>query len=194
VKDGSTTVTVEDGVVQVESGEHLYQLRKDQQLVVSLDTPPIGPTAVDAAEIHGWASGILPETKAEELFVRLVQGEDSSTELTGRVAFVIDTLQDARLSEVDAIRISWNPKALTNHEVSYDITVTDGAGTLLFEDRLDGEDFEKLDGHYDVHMAEPIRDVRTLVVRLIPDRSTGERQIDTFEVKAKTKIESPRSQ
>ena len=194
VKGGRTTVIVENGYVQVESGEHLYQLHGNQRVVVSLTEAPIGPVDVDAAEVHRWARGILPEAKAEKLFRRLFEGEDTSTELTGRVAFVIDTLQDGRPSEVDAIRISWNPDELTSDRVSYGITVSDGAGKLLLEDRLNADEFGKRDGYYDVVLDEPIRDVRTLVVRLIPDRSTGSRQIDTFEVKAKTKVESSRIQ
>lgn len=189
VKDGRMTVTVEEGLVQVESGDHLYQLHDNQQVSVSLDGPPIGPTEVDAAAIHRWASGINPEDRAEALFLRLVEGKDQSTELSGRVAFVIDTHQQGRASEVDAIRIFWDPADVTSDEVSYGISISDGSGALIREDRLDASAFSRIEGYYDVILTEPIRDVSTLIVRLVPDQSTGGRQINSFGVNARTKVE-----
>ncbi len=184
------TVTVESGHVQVESGEHLYQLHDNQQVMVSPSEAPAGPHEVDASEVHRWAAAIQPDQTAQAFFEEIVDESANSEELPGRIAFVIDTLQDGRTSEVDAIRIYWDTNNLPENGASYDVTVSDGSGRLLRQARLTADLIRnRKDGYFDVILDEPIRRVRTLVVRLIPDLKSGLEEIDSFEVKARTRAE-----
>lgn len=184
------TVTVESGHVQVESGEHLYQLHDNQQVMVSASEAPVGPREVNASEVHRWADAIQPDQTAQAFFEEVVGESVNSEELPGRIAFVIDTLQDGHTSEVDAIRIYWDTKNLPANGASYDVTVSDGSGHVLRQARLTADLIRsRKDGYFDVILDEPIRQVRTLVVRLIPDLKSGLEEIDSFEVKARTRVE-----
>lgn len=191
VAGNQTTITVERGNVQVESGEHLYRLMKDQQVVVSSLRQPTGPVQVEAAEIDAWANGMIADPKAEALFVEAVQSKVATSELTGRLAFVIDTMQKGQPRQVDAIRIYWQPGTGDVAHNSYEVTISDGSGRLLHEAHLDGAIFTDPNVEfYEIALEEPIRDVRTLVVRLIPDQTTDGFETDSFEVKAQAKVES----
>ncbi|GMV94701.1 MAG: hypothetical protein AMXMBFR82_44790 [Candidatus Hydrogenedentota bacterium] len=191
VAEGRTTVTVESGHVQVESGEHLYQLQANQQVIVSLYEDPKGPLEVKASALHQWADSIQTDAAGLEAFARLSEDKDLSKELQGRIAFVIDTTQDGRPREVDAIRLYWGTEEMPASGVSYDVTITDGFGNILRQEHLDAALFrERQDGYYDVVLEDPIRDVRTLVVRLVPDQMNHGEEINIFDVRARTRAEA----
>ncbi len=191
VVEDRTTVTVESGHVQVESGEYLYQLHDNQQVVVSLSREHIGPLEVEAKALHQWADSIQSDPAGADAFARIIDEQDQSKELQGRIAFVIDTTQDGRPREVDAIRLYWDTEELPASGVSYDVSITDGFGNVLRQEHLDASLFlERQDGYYDVVLEDPIRDVRTLVVRLIPDQTGDGEEVNIFDVRARTRAEA----
>ena len=189
VTDDLTTVTVERGEVQVESGEHLFRLTVNQQVRVFTDGRAEGPFIVEAEKLHAWAYAIDPAPQTEEVFAEAERTLENVTELPGREAFVIEAVRDGRSLQVDVIRIAWANEPGADSYSSYEVTVSDGRGELLHSSRLNGALFSEPGvSSYDVVLKTPIRNKRTLYVRLIPDHATGDRALSGLEVKARVTL------
>ncbi|MCC6698105.1 MAG: FecR domain-containing protein [Candidatus Hydrogenedentes bacterium] len=189
VANDLTTVTVERGEVQVECGEHLFRLGVNQQVRVYVDGTAEGPFEVEAVKVHAWAHEINAAPQIQEVFAEAASRQENMTELSGKAAFVIDTVRDGRALQVDVIRIAWSNEPGFGSYCAYEVSVSDGRGDLVHSARLNGAVFSEPGiTSYDVVLKEPIRNKRTLYVRLIPDLSTGDRALSGLEVKARVTI------
>ncbi len=184
VKDAQTTVTVERGLVQVENDERFCQLTAGQQVTMGPDGLS-DPIRFEPSRIDAWASGIVPDERAEALFRETVLSHVATTELPGRMAFVIDTTQGGQEWHITAIRVYWKQDNAKTGHCAYDVYVSGGDGKPLLKGRIDGSLFDnKLKSYYEIPIPNAIANVKSLIVRLVPDHSVGTVVNDTLDVKA----------
>ncbi|MBX7258779.1 MAG: FecR domain-containing protein [Candidatus Hydrogenedentes bacterium] len=185
VKNAITTVTVERGLVQVENGTNFCRLEGGQQVTISTQGLS-APIEVDAAAIHAWAKPISPDADSEALFEDAVLPKSEATELPGRVAFFVDTSQNGKSWDVTAIRVYWQPDQIATGHCGYDVYVSSGNGTPIFKAFIDGSVFaDKRSSSYEIPVPNgPIRGVMSLIVRLVPNRVSGDIVNNTLDVKA----------
>lgn len=183
-RDNETTVTVERGRVQVANSteSRFRQLESGEQLATRSDGDLTTPVKVDTHLVHAWARRIQPDDSAEALFERTIQANAITGELPARAVYMI---WEVSSGSITAVRIYWQPDAITAGHCSYDVHVSDGALRPLFQGRIDGSVFaDKSVSSYDIVPPEPINGVRSLAVQLIPDLSTGSVETKDFTVKA----------
>jgi len=185
VQDAVTTVTVERGRVQVENKDRFCRLEGGQQVTISSQGLS-NPIAVDAVAIHAWAQALNPDAASEAMFENAVLPQAESAELPGRVAFFVDTSKNGKSWDVTAIRVYWQPDKFESGHCGYDVHVSSGNGQPIFNAYIDGSVFaDKSVSSYEIPVPKgPIKDVMSLIVRLVPNRSTGTVVNGTLNVKA----------
>ena len=178
VGDAATTVTVTDGDILVRNSVGQIAVSKGNQLVFKNDMPLESPRPVDTASLMAWADAIVPDPGAIALFRQTLELRRS---LTAPIpAEPIHLLRDLKERVIDDMLVEWKPDGRTAGHCGYIIHVADSDGKLLMLDTLDSELFNNpaLD-HAEIAVPNgPIRGVDVIHIRLIPDHTPGNVEVD----------------
>ncbi|MBI5095041.1 MAG: FecR domain-containing protein [Candidatus Hydrogenedentes bacterium] len=187
VTKNETTVTVKRGNVTAENALNVRSLVAGDQVVLPAtgEVPPVH--AVDVVAVTKWADLLSPEERATTAFDYFLKRFGSQTELTGRAVFLFNTQRDdGAPMAVKSIELSWNPDSNSAHHCGYTVYVFDDASRVLFRERIDASVFNdhSLRSIEIPVPGKPIKGVKQLSVRLVPDYRSGEIQTSFDKVTA----------
>ena len=175
--NGETLVTVERGVVFVESVSDPTRFRSvyaNEQVATGADFGPSEPVQVDASAWVAWATSVTPERDALDVFARhfgpVVESEDHE----GIPHFLSAT------RNVNSVRIAWDPATSPAKFHDYTVYVSEYGGDSLARHRVDGSTFNqtapryKEKVYYTVPLDPDVLSGRGLIdVKVVPDTTTG---------------------
>ncbi len=172
-----TTVSVEDGEVQVENGEGFRLIHAGEQLGWAPGEKPPLPQQADVERATAWARAIHPDSEAEAVYqAQIAAPTESPTELAAKEVFLIDVMQGGRQWNVGSLRISWQGPLPSGEEYSgYDIYVYDQYMQPVTKETVDANTFtESQDNYIDLPIEDAFHDgIQMLTIRLAPTQENA---------------------
>ena len=186
VGQARTTVTVARGEVTVERGHRFKVVSHGQQVRVPQTGELAEPRAVDTAPVLAWAEHITPDPSADSLFAKSILAKSENLELAAESSFIITMPPGDLPRSIEAIRLYWDSSKPLAGKGGYDLYVSDGGMRPLFKTRVEGTVFEDpLRECFEIVVpGRPLREVRALVLRLVPVPGTEPAEIPGLQVKA----------
>lgn len=184
VSGETTTVTVTEGDILVENSAGKTAVSRGNQVAFTRNDPMPKPRAVDTAPLMAWADAIVPDPGAMALFLEtLEQRTAANMAIAAEPVYAVGPLKGRMVEE---FILTWVPDSVADGHCSYTLYVTDTDGQLRMLDSIDGAVFD------DPNRAQititvpdaPIQDVDVLHIKLIPDYSTGDAEVEFVDVSA----------
>lgn len=184
VTGDDTMVSVADGEVTVEAGDHFRVVQPGYEMHIPANGTPYEPRPVAVEPLLAWAQSVKPDGPNAERLREIKAQAGAYLRQPALHSYLVDL---AGKDTVTAIGFDWEPGPYAGEYCSYDIYVSDAAMTPLFKGRLDGALFADPErrSHEVLVPGKPITDVRALFIRLVPDFSTGTPEPLNLSVKAK---------
>jgi len=181
VEQGMTVVTVADGCVQVETDVAFRELNAGEQATLRIGKRPLDVLAVDALAELAWAEAIVPDGNAQLAFADTVAPK-SPAPMAAEQFFVVQTNGRA----VQSLTFEWKPAGDVANTGGYYVYVYDDQMSQLFSDHVRAEFFQIPDRRsVDVVVpGDPLRDVRVLHIKVVPDGDAGESETVFTKVSA----------
>lgn len=181
VEEDRSIITCAEGRVQVDNGVAFRELNAGDQVILMVGKKPLNVSPVDAAKELAWADGISPDSSAEEFFASSVTPKAVSS-MTGDQVFVVQTNGRA----VQSLSFEWKASGGKPIRNGYYVHVYDDHMNLLFTEYLKPEVLYSAERNsYDLVVpGEPLRDVRILHIKVMPDSRTGESETSFTKVSA----------
>jgi hypothetical protein len=193
VSEAGTTIRVERGEVLVGNDRSFVNLTQGQEASLSTDRGLRGPHPCDVGEAASWAKSIAPQAAAERLFHRMVVSQSVRAELPAKAMFSIEPPEGPNAWQFTSINVYWRPGQFRTRHCSYDVFVHDGQMRPLFMERIPGSAFDDTDrASLELPVpGSPIGGVDYLVVRLVPDYSTGHVEPEDVTVSGMAQVVTP---
>ncbi|GMW02345.1 MAG: hypothetical protein AMXMBFR84_34810 [Candidatus Hydrogenedentota bacterium] len=188
VKPDNTVVTVERGEVHVAQGDHFTILELGQQAHMSKGGG-IRKTDVNAHDAHSWAHALEADASADLLFASKMQNRVAPFDEPEARPYTWEMhLAGSGAKAVTGMVLNWRPDGLTTGHCSYDLYVTDEKNNPLFKCKVNGAIFRNPErSSFNVELPNGrIEGVRWIQIRLIPDYSTGQVEMDSFTILLQT--------
>jgi len=181
VEENMTVVTVSEGRVQVENDVAFRELNAGEQVTLRIGKRPLEPVSVDAEAELAWADAISPDSGAQRAFAETVR-PNYMANMTAEQVFVVQTNGRA----VQSLTFEWKPEDGVAIQGGYYVYVYDDHMNQLFSDHIRAEVFQFADSNsFDVVVpGEPIRDVRVLHIKVVPDGVAGDTETTFTKVSA----------
>lgn len=179
VERDQTTVSVENGQVQVENSAGFRLVHPGEQVRWAAGEEPPLPQKADIERATAWARTIVPDSEAEEVYLAqlaLAAPAESPTELAAKEVFLIDVMQGGRRWEVSSLRISWEGPLPSDQAYSgYEVYVYDQDMHPVTKVEVDGTTFTDSREHYiDLPLEDAFHDgIKMLTVRLAPTQENA---------------------
>ena len=175
VNANETTVTVEEGEVQVENSRGFRLIGAGEELRVAQGREPSEPRRVNAAATASWARGIEADDMALGLLASLSASHGYTAQLSAKDVFLVDMSSSGGRLEIVGLRLSWDPAMGSANYASYHIYGYDEHMKPVFKGFVDGRVFNDEERYYDLSIDEgPLRGLNVLTVRAAPDPAGGE--------------------
>ncbi|MFP4191750.1 MAG: FecR domain-containing protein [Candidatus Hydrogenedentota bacterium] len=170
-----TTVSVEEGHVQVENSEGFRLVHPNEQVRWAAgEEPPLAQKA-DIGPVTAWAQAIVPDSEAENVYqAQLAASSERPTELAAKEVFLIDVMQGGRRWDISSLRISWDGPLPPDQTYSgYEVYVYDQDMQPVTKEEVDGNMFTNArnagDEYIDLPLENKVHDgIKMLTVRLAP--------------------------
>lgn len=177
------TVTVAEGSVQVDNDVAFGRVEPGQQVDLAIGAQLLEARPVNVASVSAWADLIQPDPKAALLFQERIEPKgDTRTLASYQVGIVTDAVQNR---SVKGVFIEWEPDALLSGHCGYDVFVFERKKPL-FKGHVGGSIFDdKKMRSYTISVpGNPIRNVKRLDIKIVPDRSEGSVETEFAEISA----------
>lgn len=181
VEEDRSVITCGEGRVQVDNGVAFRELNAGDQVVLMVGKKPLDVAQVDSQMELAWAEAISPDSGAQALFASSVAPKSISN-MTGDQVFVVQTNGRA----VQSLAFEWKASGARPIRSGYYVHVYDDHMKLLFTEYLKPEVLQSAERNsYDLVVpGEPLRDVRILHIKVMPDSRTGESETSFTKVSA----------
>lgn len=172
VNRDQTTVSVEEGHVQVENSEGFRLVHANEQVRWAAGEAPPLPQKADLGRATAWAQAIVPDSEAEKVYqAQLAGSSERPTELAAKEVFLIDLMQGGRRWDISSLRISWEGPLPSDQTYSgYEVYVYDQDMQPVTKEEVDGNVFtDSRDDYTDLPLENMLHDgIKMLTVRLAP--------------------------
>lgn len=181
VEEDMTVVTVAEGRVQVENDVAFREINAGEQVVLRIGKRPLESISVDAETELAWANDITPDTGTQRTFAETVK-PIYVAHMPAEQVFVVQTNGRA----VQSLTFEWKPEQGVANQGGYYVYVYDDHMNQLFSDHIRPEVFQVAECQScDIMVpGEPIRDVRVLHIKVVPDGVAGDRETTFTKVSA----------
>lgn len=169
-----TLVTLASGSLEIQNGTTQGELKPGQQTCFTRGQNAITVRAVDAPQVLDWASAIVPDTDAFDLFARQVQPRVPA-QIEADQVFAVITTKDGKPRAVTSFRLTWSPNVNAVERCGYNVHVYNDAMHELFSEHIDGSVFANPNRKsYEIDVpGEPIDNAGVLHVKIAPDLESG---------------------
>ena len=178
----STTVTVVDGMVQVENDRAFVSLRAGERAEVRSGEGQLQAERVDAKLVAAWSLGIQAAEGTNALFAQQIPQRPSQI-LRAEQLFVVLPDRD-RVTDIHAVSMFWKPDPYSSGHCGYTVYVADEHMRSLLIKKIDASVFADKNKNFhqitlDEH--EQISGLNVLHIKVVPDTANG--RIETSFVK-----------
>lgn len=162
----SATVTVSEGLVQVENDVTFRELAPGEQATLVPGRKPLDAKKVDAAAELAWAGRITADGAAQQMFAESIEARPLAS-MAAEQVFVVQTNGRA----VQSLTFEWARDRRQLDHGGYYVHVYDDQMNQLFVEHIRGDVFDTPGRNsYDIVVpGEPIRSVRVLHIKVLPD-------------------------
>lgn len=179
VERNKATVTVARGSVQVDNEAVFSRIEPGQQVDLAVGQKALVSRKADVAAITAWTVPIVPDKNANDLFEQKITPKGVVPVSSYQVGLVY--MDQTRT--VKGVYFQWEPDTLESGHCGYDVYVFERK-TPIFKGHVSGEVFDnKATRFYEVPVpGEPIRGVKRLDIKVVPDRSGGSMETEFSEI------------
>lgn len=172
VSSDSTTVSVVEGEVQVESGDNFTQITTGEQVEVLKDSPEFAPRNVAIASISAWADAITADVEAQNFFISRVAPTAAESIVQADSAFLLFPNGD----HINYIELEWAPSPSLADSTGYQVYVFSGDDNrVLFKGAISGDVLSDLNESTVriYNRTSPDARLQFAYVRVIPNYDNG---------------------
>ena len=136
VELNTTTVSVAEGEVQVESAEHFTQITPGEQVEVTTEETALIPRHVDILAVPSWADAIQPDVEAQHFFMSRIAPNADDSVIQADNAYVLSPLGN----RINYIEVEWEVTPALRKTRGYQVYVFSGDdNSLMFQGEIPAE-------------------------------------------------------
>jgi len=187
VDQGRTTVTVINGLVQVENAQSFVLLSRDEQteMGAAITTLTVRKNPADVAAWREKVQSLGVDRGLEREWIRVAGNSTVTHPVRAERVFVVDVGS----RKVSGLRVEWDPNAVRPKRMGYTIYVRDGSLKPVAKGYIPGHVFaEAKSSSFDLSLPDQVRETGSslLHISVVPDVDSGVNTTEFTEVYALT--------